>query len=266
LKAGGAVSLAVNRNVSIAAGVIGSFDTSGNAMTIAGKVADSGTLTKTGAGTLEVDGAPSFASGSSLQASNGTLRWNLNSGLPSIGSGVTATVGSGATMELAGITSALGAAGGNRVSTTNNSTAPGILVTGSHQVVGGIDGSGTTQINAGSDLTADHVVQSALVIGGTSGSAGVFTIDASGPTGNPLVGGSTGSLTGNDQTFLAGAAVDENLFAADLAAPSDTGAAADSEATNSAAVPEPSTLVLACVALMGAGCSLRRSSRRMSAE
>jgi hypothetical protein len=44
----------------------------------------------------------------------------------------------------------------------------GLVVSGTQQQVGNIDGSGTTQVNAGSDLTANHIVQSALVIGGTS--------------------------------------------------------------------------------------------------
>ena len=76
--------------------------------------------------------------------------------------------------------------GSNRVNITNNSrAAAGILVSGTHQQVGNIDGSGTTQVNAGSDLTANHIIQSALVIGGTAGSHGLVTIAASDISGNP---------------------------------------------------------------------------------
>jgi hypothetical protein len=60
------------------------------------------------------------------------------------------------------------------VNITNNSSAPaGILVSGTHQQAGNIDGSGTTQVNAGSDLAANHIIQNALIIGGAAGSPGV---------------------------------------------------------------------------------------------
>ena len=57
---------------------------------------------------------------------------------------------------------------------------------GTHKQVGNIDGSGTTQDNAGSDLTANHIIQSALVIGATAGSHCLVTIDASDSSGGPL--------------------------------------------------------------------------------
>ena len=79
-------------------------------------------------------------------------------------------IGSGATLELAGSVSAL-SSGASRVNIVNNSSAAaGLLVSGTHQRVGNIDGSGTTQVNAGSDLTANHIIQNALVIGGAAGS------------------------------------------------------------------------------------------------
>ena len=98
---------------------------------------------------------------------------------------MTATVASGATLELAGSVSSL-SSGVNRVNITNSSSSPGILVSGTNQQVGNIDGAGTTQVNAGSDLTANHIVQSALVIGGTAASFGSVTIAASDADGNPL--------------------------------------------------------------------------------
>ena len=68
----------------------------------------------------------------------------------------------------------------------NDSTAAGIVVSGTNQVVGNIDGSGTTQVNAGSDLTANHIIQTALVIGGTAGNPALVTIAASDAGGAPL--------------------------------------------------------------------------------
>ena len=50
----------------------------------------------------------------------------------------------------------------NRVNITNSSTTPaGLLVSGTNQQVGNISGSGTTQVNAGSSLTANDIVQGA---------------------------------------------------------------------------------------------------------
>ena len=57
----------------------------------------------------------------------------------------------------------------------------------SDRVAGPIDGTGNVVVNAGSDLTANHIVAGALVIGGTAGSPGlIVTISASDVNGNPL--------------------------------------------------------------------------------
>jgi fibronectin-binding autotransporter adhesin len=140
-------------------------------------------LVKSGAGTLTLSGSKAYKGNTTVNA--GTLRFALTSGSPTIGAGATASVASGATLELAGSVSAL-SSGSNRVNVNNGSSAPGLLVSGTHQQVGNIDGSGTTQVNAGSDLTANHIIQSALAIGGGIGSSGTVTIDASDALGNPL--------------------------------------------------------------------------------
>jgi hypothetical protein len=123
-----------------------------------------------GSGTLEVDGAPTLGSASSLAVNNSsTLRFKATTGSATIGAAVTATLNNSATLELAGSVSAL-SNGSSRVNISNNSSAAaGILVSGTHQQVGAIDGSGTTQVNAGSDLTANHIIQNSLIIGGTAG-------------------------------------------------------------------------------------------------
>ena len=158
------------------------------ANTIAGVLTDNGSgvlaVTKGGPGLWILSGANSYSGPTTVMA--GTLRFNIASGTPTIAAGATATVASGATLELAGAISALGSAGGNRVHLINNSSAPGLLVTGMHQVVGNVDGNGTMQVNAGSDLTADRIIQSALIIGGAVGSPAVVTIDAIDASGNPL--------------------------------------------------------------------------------
>jgi hypothetical protein len=72
------------------------------------------------------------------------------------------------------------------VNITNNGSPTGILVSGTHQQVGNTIGTGTTQINPGSDLTANRIIQSALLIGGTATSHGLATIAASDASGNPV--------------------------------------------------------------------------------
>ena len=161
----------------------------------------------------------------------------------------------------------MGSAGGNRTQILNNSAAPGIIVSGTHQVVGGIDGVGSVQVNAGSDLTADHIIQSALVIGGSAGTPALVTIVASGASGNPLTGGITlaGSLASNGPV---GAGIGSaGLFdgaARNVARSADTKFTTGSSSTGagSASVPEPSTLALAgCGAAIAAVVSFLRQRR-----
>jgi hypothetical protein len=197
-----------------------------------------------GVGTTAISGSVTLGNGTAMSvSSSGTLRLAVNSPAK-VGAGVTAVVSSGATLELAGSVSAL-ANGANRGSITNNSSAPGILVSGTSQQVGNIDGSGTTQVNAGSDLTANHIIQSAVVIGGTSKNPGLVTIDAGDAAGNPLAslavlgtlvsampssaGGNLADLVG-DTTNRGPLADSPPIVAGVAAAP--------------AAVPEPSSLFL----------------------
>ena len=133
---------------------------SGNTL-FPGLLTNSGVFVKSGSSSLEINGAPTLNASSMLQVNGGTLRFNVFiGGAATIGAGVTASISTGATLELAGSISAL-SSGADRVSIGNNSNSPGVLVSGTHQQVGTIDGGGTTQVNAGSDFTADHIVQSA---------------------------------------------------------------------------------------------------------
>jgi hypothetical protein len=146
-----------------------------------------GTITP-GATTLNIG-----AAGTLVPTIGGVLRFSVATGTGSpvtIGAGVTAMVPSGGTLELAGSVSDLSSpsSAASRVNIVNNSsqTGSGLLVSGTSQQVGAIDGSGTTTFNAGSDLTADHIVQSALVIGGTAATSGLVTISAADSSGSPL--------------------------------------------------------------------------------
>lgn len=232
---------------------------------LAGPIDDSAgySISKTGSGTLEFAGAPNLGTNTTVAVNGGMMRFAVISGLPAVGSGVQVAINNGATLELAGSISAL-ASGTNRVGIYNASTASaGVLVSGINQIVGGIDGSGSIQVNASSDLTADHIIQSALVIQGSAGNPAVVTIDASDSSGNPLVANlpSISPLSSSD---------------VDAASPGVGGSIASTSAAGLAivpargtvgsqdvGVPEPSSLVMLAIAGI---CSkaLVRTKRRPS--
>ena len=232
-----------------------------------------GSLIKQGAATLTLSGANNY--NGPIVVSGGTLRLNVAGGSPTIASGVIATVGSGATLELAGSVSALGTAGGNRARVVNNSLGAagqqaGLVVSGVNQVVGGIDGLGSTQVDAGGKLTADHIIQSALVIGGAAGNPALVTIDPSNANGLPLVEGQMlpGALESN--TSLASDIDSTSLIelGANNASNSVDPAIAQvgsSPVGEQSAVPEPTSVLLLILGglatLPFARQRIRRSSR-----
>jgi len=217
--------------------------------------------TTVSAGTLEFDSAPTLNNNTTFQVNGGTLRFKVTSGTASVGTGVTANVASGATLELSGSVAVL-AAGANRVNITNNSTTPaGILVSGTNQVVGNIGGTGNTQVNAGSTLQANRIIQNALVIGGTSASHATVTIDASNASGSPLaeIAPSGAPVIGAPiigDTGLGNSPIGDPI--AGTSTPLRSPAISDS-----AAVPEPTSLVLLVIGgLVVAQAGLRRSRIR----
>ena len=149
-------------------------------------------LTKTGDGELTLSETESV--GGKIEVDAGSLCLAEPATL-TITPGTNATVSGTGTFELAGIVSNLTGA----VNITNNSTsANGILVVGTNQVVGGIDGSGNLAVATGSELTANHIAQGALMIGGAIGSPATVTIAASDATGNPLTTSSSATSTGSE--------------------------------------------------------------------
>jgi autotransporter-associated beta strand protein len=229
------------------------------ANTISGVLADNGagllSVVKDGPGIWILSGADSYSGGTTVIA--GTLRFNVTSGSPTVAAGATATVDAGATLELAGSVSAL-SSGASRVNAINNSSAPGILVSGTNQQVGNIDGSGTTQVNAGSDLTTNHIIQGALVIDGTSKNQGTVTIDASDASGNPLASLAVAAIPSAAEK-LPGTVIGDSINGDPVAVSSI--ALNLSAGAGLATVPEPSGLVLIAVgglALSSAAYSRRR--------
>ena len=81
-------------------------------LTLSGSVFGSGMLSKEGGGTLVISAANSY--GGNTAVDGGRLRFQVNSGSTGVGRAAVVTVAPGATLELAGIVSALGASGGNR--------------------------------------------------------------------------------------------------------------------------------------------------------
>jgi hypothetical protein len=179
----------------------------------------------------------------------------VTSGAATIGSSVTANVSEGATLELAGSVSAL-AAGPSRVFITNNSTVAGVIVTGTNQRTGPIEGSGNLTITAAADLTADHILQSAIIVQGTPGALGRLTIAASDSTGSPLNGDAVAATALDSRAVpVTPALVGTTPLAPSLGFPeSEIAGFAESSTDGGLSVPEPSTIVLALVALCGAVC------------
>jgi fibronectin-binding autotransporter adhesin len=252
-------SLTLNGGISVAAGatltLAGPGETliSSGALSLAATTAaGSAALNVNGPGTAEIDSPSTLGAGSSLAINGGTLRFNLTAGSPMIGSGVTASVSSGGTLELAGTISAL-ANGSSRVDIVNNSTAAGVVVTGTGQLVGGIDGAGDVHVTAGADLTANHIIQNALIIGGTDSSPALVTIAASDGSGSPLVAVSnpiSSSAIPHSPSFAAGALGGNSLLSANnpISAVSLAGSEAVGVASfnseSGASVPEPSSLAM----------------------
>jgi hypothetical protein len=167
-------------------------------------------LTKTDNGGLVFTGAPQFGNGSSLAVNGGAVRFNLTSGSAIIGTGVTAAVAAGSTLELAGTVSALSssAAAADRVNIINSSlaTGGGLLVSGKNQQVGAITGTGNLTLNPGSSLTANSVRQAAIIIGGSAGNLARLTIAASDSSGNSFTDSLLGALEPTEP-FAVGLAV-----------------------------------------------------------
>jgi hypothetical protein len=252
----------------------------------AGTLINSGTLVKSGSGTLEFDAPPTLGPNSSLLVNAGRLRFSTSSS-GAVGAGVSATIAAGATLELAGTASAL-AAGAYRVNVTDNGLTANsvLLVTGTNQQVGNIDGTGSVNVNAGASLTANHINQAALIIGGASGNSGSVVIAPSDANGNALVDASASAPT------LAGPLASTEPFGADaptsplpLPALSSVegagegpwvrrGTTIDTASTNGATssisiVPEPTSAFLSCLAAvigLVLAISRRRSARQLSTD
>ncbi|HKD35150.1 MAG TPA: hypothetical protein VKB78_00075, partial [Pirellulales bacterium] len=224
-------------------------------------LAGGSSLTKRGGSTLEVDGGISLGDNSSVSVMEGTLRMAPTTGAPAVGTGVTASINGSATLELAGSVSSLGTSiAGHRAAIQSSSTAPaGLLVTGPNQQVGPIDGTGATQVNAGAQLTADHIIQSALSIGGDAMHPAIVTIAASDSSGNSLAATSVSAASGQVGAIGSAGAIASQAPA--IATAFSLSGTNTNSSAGELAVPEPSGLLLAALAL---ACALLVLARRAS--
>jgi hypothetical protein len=225
----------------------------GSTLTISGAFATSGanpTVALNGSGTLRITSPPTFVANTSIQVNGGKLKFSAASGSATIGNGVTLTVASGATLELAGSISALSSA----VNIANNSTQAsggGLIVSGTNQQAGNINGAGDLVINAGGNLTASQVMQNSIVIGGTASAPAMLTISAS-DTGaaNLILAGSLSPrgpfAAGSEDSVLV---LSDQRNADDVSSGSSPVISLDKIVSDdSTNVPEPSTLLLASLA------------------
>ena len=122
---------------------------------------DNATLVKAGAGELQLSGVNTYGNNTTLQVDAGTLTLNPTAA-PTIGTSLSASVSSGATLNLGGTVDPL-SNGTTHANVTNSGT---LAATTAGKRVGNIDGSGTTTVTAtGATLTANHIRQSTLNIG-----------------------------------------------------------------------------------------------------
>jgi autotransporter-associated beta strand protein len=210
-------------------------------------------ITKTGAGLLSLSGKNTLTG--NLQVDGGRLRLAAGTG-SSPAAGIAVTVDNAATLELAGTASNLTGGKTQPVNIANTSTSTaGVEVSGTHQTAGRITGGGKLTIDAGADLTANVIIQGALVIGGASGSPATLTIAASDASGNPLAeGGGSGGAAGGGlaasapQTANSTAAASAGPIAAastTTSIPGLTESAASPPAVGAPMFSSPATLFLA---------------------
>jgi hypothetical protein len=122
-----------------------------------------------------------------------------------------------------------------------------LLVSGTNQQAGTIDGTGDTVVNDGSDLTANRIIQNAIVIGGTSKNPGLVTIDASDASGNPLADSLTQASAFTSSDLLGAGVSPADLIADSTTVGFDAGAPAQANPSADPglrAVSEPSCLLL----------------------
>ncbi len=132
-----------------------------------------------GNGALTIGSAPTFKNGSSLTINAGTLQIDATGSTSAmVGTGVTASVAGGATLQLAGTVSALSNSTGSNAANVVTRGNGALFVTGTNQTVGSVTGdargngyTGSTTVGNGTNaasLIATQILQSTLIINANS--------------------------------------------------------------------------------------------------
>ena len=176
--------------------------TAGNHTISAPLVIASNTIVNAGTNSLDLQGAQTWNDNTSLSVQSGTLNYAIPSGATSVGMNVSLAVAPGASVSVSGAVNPF-SDGTHKVAIANNGN---LAVNSSGIVTGAVTGAGTTTVAAGAQMTADSIIQTALIIGGTSTNRSTVTIDPSDSLGNPL----------SEAAAVAGSGATDGL-AADLA-------------------------------------------------
>jgi hypothetical protein len=223
----------------------------GNHTIAAPLVIASNTVIAAGTNRLDLQGAQTWNDNTTLTLQSGTLNYSIASGSTTVGANVQLAIAAGASVNVNGPVNPFADAA-HPVSIANDS-ATGLNINAAGIRVGRITGSGTTAVAVGSQLTADSIIQGALVIGGTASNPAMVTIDASDSLGNPLTDDGlalAGSLL-SGSSFANGIDSKSLIDAKFLSSASSTSLAGNLGGSdfrdNSGAVPEPSAMLLALV-------------------
>jgi hypothetical protein len=236
----------------------------------------SNTVIAAGANSLDLQGAQTWSDNTTLSLQSGTLNYAIASGATTVGVHAQLAIAAGARVNVSGNVDPFSDSS-HRVKIANDS-ATGLKINAGNVRVGTISGAGTTSVAAGSHLTADAIIQSALVIGGTSTSAATVTIDATDSLGNPLAAGSGLAENGSQLagpssggTFAEGIEsaklIDAGSSTSASIASLDELSGRSSLGVGAAGVPEPSSILLALAGLATCGLlTYGRSGIRKNSE
>ncbi len=240
----------------------------GNHTISAPLVIASNTIVTAGTNSLDLQGAQTWNDNTSLSVQSGTLNYAMSSGATtSVGMNVALKVAPGATVNVVGAVNPF-SDGTHKVDIANSGS---LRVNAGSIVTGAVTGTGTTAVAAGAQLTADSIIQTALVIGGTSASHSNVTIDPSDALGNPL--GENGALGASGvSSGLAAELSDSSMRNGDgaiepLQQPAndlpDSVDGSASATLSESRVPEPSSLGLAIACLIACPLFLRHRGIRV---
>ena len=123
-----------------------------------GQLSVAGGFTKSGSGTLTLDGTPSLASNSVLYVDGGTLSFYAFSGAATIGTGVQVTIAVSATLHLGGSVSEL-SEGSNYPDIYNYGTLVVDSSSTTTQVIGRLLGMGNTVVDADAKLSISQLAR-----------------------------------------------------------------------------------------------------------